>query len=111
MLDAFFSKNETTHWLFLFLGALATASLLKVFIHLVSKRLSLIARKTEHAVDDLVVGVLKRTHTWVLFVWVFAILARSVSHRITEEKAFQVLIVSTFIFQISVWGLYLLKLL
>jgi small-conductance mechanosensitive channel len=86
-------NSELSRWLFLVLGALAATSLLKLLIHFGSRR----------------VAVLKKTHAWVLFVWVFSLLARSVSHQITQEKSFQILIVFTVSFQIMVWGFYLLK--
>jgi len=94
MFREFFENSEWSRWIFLFVGALVSASLLKLLLHLASRRLS----------------VLKKTHTWVLFVWVFSLLARSVAHQITQEKSFQVLIVFTVGFQVMIWGFYLLKL-
>lgn len=104
-----FQSSELTRWLFLFLGALVTASILKVLIHLVSRRIAHLEKETEIAWDHLVIGVLKRTHTWVLFIWIFSVLARAVSHQVTQEKPYQILIVSTVVFQVIVWGLYLIK--
>ena len=93
MFREFIENSEWSRWLFLVLGALAATSFLKLLIHVGSRR----------------IAVLKKTHAWVLFIWIFSLLARSVSHQITQEKSFQVLIVATVAFQILVWGFYLLK--
>lgn len=96
-------------WAVLVVGSIIVSGLLKIFIKISVNRFKPIAERTEVVWDDVLVGCLERLKHWVLLVWVFYVVTRSLSRQTVLEKPFQCIVAASVVVQLLKWMQYVLK--
>lgn len=92
-------------WFLYLLAAAFLTFIAKFLLNFVTRRLKIISRKTDHKIDDILVSVLQKTQSWVIFIWIlFPIISDfAQAHQFHAALKF-ILVLSTSI-QAAMWGL------
>ena len=109
LLEKWIGDSLASKWAILVFISFLIATLIKVTLKLFLFRFKKIAEKTEADWDDIVVGCLERLKHWVLLVWVFYTVTRSLSKQTVLEKPFQIVVAASCVVQFGRWTQYILR--
>lgn len=105
----FFCIHPYCGWIFVALGALLLALIIKLILSSVSKKLHPITLKTRTIWDTVILELFDHIKIFVLFFWIFFVLSKSLDQSEFVQKALGYLFVILTAYQVSVWGFHLLK--
>lgn len=107
-ISVFLSENKGVVWPAIFAVAFVLSAILKLVLKAVSVRLRRTARKTAAAWDDIGLDLVDGLRGWVLFLWLFTALSKSVERPEAADRLLTFLVVVASTYQISLWGLHLI---
>src|SRR5690606_12232127 len=98
-------------WSFLAVAAISILITLfsKIVLRILSARLRKFAERTISKWDDIGVDILDGLKSWVLCVWVFFLLSKSLEPSEFARKITLIAMVLASTFQVGIWGLYLIR--
>ena len=105
----FLCAHSYCGWLLIVLIALILAFIIKLIIGTASKRLHKIAIKTPTIWDTVVLELFDNLRYIVLSYWIFFVLAKSMEQTEFLTNGFRFFLVVLTSYQVSIWGLHLLK--
>jgi len=105
----YLNENPTGLWLRSFVVALVLTILLKSILKLVSIRLRKFVTGTKLKWDDVAVDLLDGLKTFVLLSWLFYLNVRPLEIAKGAERPLTILIVAVSVYQVGIWGLYVLR--
>lgn len=103
------TENHAFAWLTVTATTAVVTLVIKVVLSLAGSRLRKFSQRTESKWDDAGVELLGTLKGWVVFIWTFSILSKSLNPPEDARKILAALTVLATFVQVAVWGLYLIK--
>lgn len=105
----YLSASETWPWLTRLVFALLISIFIKLVLKLISTRLRMYTSRTHSSWDNIAVDLVDGLKHWVLFVWAFFVLTKSLHATGTIAKTLLIIIVAASIYQVGIWGLHVIR--
>jgi small-conductance mechanosensitive channel len=102
-------ENVFLSWGAVIVASVAFAFLLKFILRLVSTNLRKVVKHTKSSWDDIGLDIVDGLRTWVIFLWLFFILGKSMPGSQSVDRLFLFAVVFATIYQTGLWGVYLIR--
>lgn len=103
------SEDLIWQWVAVAGAALGASFLLKFISLLITARLRKLAERTISIWDDVAIDIIDGLKSWVLFICLFSVFSVSLNPSDFGEQLLKALVVFACVFQIGIWGLYLIR--
>lgn len=108
-IESFLNTEPAGIWLRSLVFALVLTLFLKFILRLVSSRLRKVVARTRLRWDDVAVDLIDGLKPFVIFSWLFYMIVKPLEVSKGADQPLDVLVVAVSVYQIGIWGLYVLR--